>query len=93
VVILLVLVVALVVVIHRDAPRLQPTARLLTAAVAAQAAIGWTQYFTGVPVVLVGCHVAGATTLWMVVVKMRLAAYGVRATDATVTRPPVGTAP
>ena len=43
-----------------------------------RAAIGWTQYFTGVPVLLVGLHVAGATALWMVVVKLRLLA-----TDAT----------
>jgi cytochrome c oxidase assembly protein subunit 15 len=42
--------------------------------VAAQATIGWTQYFTGVPAVLVALHVAGATAFWMVVVKIRLLA-------------------
>ena len=30
-----------------------------------QAAIGYTQYLTGVPVVLVISHVAGATALWL----------------------------
>lgn len=30
----------------------------------AQAAVGYTQYFTGVPVVLVGIHIAGAAAVW-----------------------------
>lgn len=30
-----------------------------------QAAVGWTQYFTGVPVTLVTVHIAGATGLWL----------------------------
>lgn len=30
-----------------------------------QAAVGWTQYFTGVPVILVAVHIAGATAFWM----------------------------
>jgi len=85
VVLLLMLVAVLVVVIHRDAPHLRPVARLLVAVVAAQAAIGWTQYFTGVPEVLVGFHVAGATALWMAVVKMRLSAADTRSVDAAVT--------
>ena len=93
VVLLLFLVAILVVAIHRDAPRLRPTAHLLVAVVAAQATIGWTQYFTGVPVLLVGLHVAGATALWMVVVKMRLAATGDREADVTTLRPSVGAAP
>ena len=90
VVLLLVLVAALVVAIHRDAPHLRPVARLLVVVVAAQAAIGWTQYFTGVPVLLVGFHVAGATALWMAVVKMRLSAVGARPVDATTTSTRVG---
>ena len=90
VVLLLMLVAALVVAIHRDASHLRPVARLLVAVVAAQAAIGWTQYFTGVPEVLVGFHVAGATALWMAVVKMRLSAVGARPVDATTTSTRVG---
>ena len=81
---------ARVVAIHRDASHLRPVARLLVAVVAAQAAIGWTQYFTGVPEVLVGFHVAGATALWMAVVKMRLSAVGARPVDATTTSTRVG---
>ena len=30
-----------------------------------QAAVGWTQYFTGVPAALVAVHIAGATGLWL----------------------------
>jgi len=30
-----------------------------------QAAVGWTQYFTGVPVILVAVHIAGATAFWL----------------------------
>jgi len=32
-----------------------------------QAAVGYTQYFTGVPVMLVGLHILGATCLWIAV--------------------------
>ncbi|MBT6091429.1 MAG: heme A synthase [Acidimicrobiaceae bacterium] len=85
VVLLLVLVTALVVTIHRHDPFLRPVARLLVAVVSAQAALGWTQYFTGVPVLLVGFHVAGATGLWMAVVKMRLSAAGTRPVDVAAT--------
>jgi heme a synthase len=34
----------------------------------AQAALGYVQYFSGVPAVLVGFHIAGATALWCVTV-------------------------
>ena len=38
----------------------------------AQAAVGYTQYFTGVPVVLVAIHVALATGLWLATVQLWL---------------------
>ncbi len=38
----------------------------------AQAAIGYTQYFTGVPVLLVGIHIAGATAVWIAVLRFHL---------------------
>ncbi|MDP6901846.1 MAG: COX15/CtaA family protein [Acidimicrobiales bacterium] len=38
-----------------------------------QAAIGYTQYFTQLPVLLVGCHIAGATLLWMATIRLLLA--------------------
>jgi len=39
-----------------------------------QAVIGYTQYFTQLPVLLVGFHVAGATILWVSAVRLALAA-------------------
>lgn len=40
----------------------------------AQAAVGWTQYFTGVPALLVGVHLLGATLVWLATVRLHLAA-------------------
>jgi len=39
-------------------------ARWLLGLAVAQATIGWVQYFTDVPVVLVGMHILGATIVW-----------------------------
>jgi cytochrome c oxidase assembly protein subunit 15 len=50
--------------------------RALTAllvVVVAQAAVGYTQYFTGVPVLLVGVHVLGAALVWIATVRFVLA--------------------
>jgi len=47
----------------------------------AQATIGYVQYFTKVPVVLVGFHIAGATLLWITVVRFMLATREATATD------------
>lgn len=44
----------------------------LLAVVSAQGAIGYVQYFTGVPVVLVGAHIAGATALWATALRFNL---------------------
>jgi cytochrome c oxidase assembly protein subunit 15 len=38
-----------------------------------QAVIGYTQYFTQLPVLLVGFHVAGATILWISAIRLALA--------------------
>jgi cytochrome c oxidase assembly protein subunit 15 len=43
---------------------LMRAAELLVAVTVAQAAVGYVQYFTGVPVVLVGIHIAGAAAVW-----------------------------
>jgi heme a synthase len=39
----------------------------------AQAGIGYVQYFTDVPTVLVAFHIAGATTMWIAVLRLVLA--------------------
>ncbi len=46
---------------------------LLVATVLAQAGVGFTQYFTGVPVALVELHIAGATAIWVVTLRLWLA--------------------
>ena len=40
-----------------------------------QAVIGYTQYFTQLPVLLVGFHIAGATILWISAIRLALTAY------------------
>jgi cytochrome c oxidase assembly protein subunit 15 len=37
-----------------------------------QGGIGYVQYFTGVPEILVGLHIAGATLLWVATVRLGL---------------------
>jgi len=44
-----------------------------------QGGIGYAQYFTGVPELLVGAHIAGATLLWVLSVRLVLDASGERA--------------
>ncbi len=75
VVILLVQTVALAVGLARQAapPSVQRSARLLLVVLVAQGAVGYTQYFTGVPALLVGVHILGAILVWVAVVQMNLA--------------------
>jgi cytochrome c oxidase assembly protein subunit 15 len=47
-------------------------AQVLLAVLVAQAAVGYAQYFTGVPVVLVGIHVLGAVCVWVAVLAFHL---------------------
>ena len=62
---ILVLVVILWTLWRSDAPeRIQQSGRILIGAMAAQGLIGYTQYVTHLPAVLVGVHVVGATVVW-----------------------------
>jgi cytochrome c oxidase assembly protein subunit 15 len=54
------------------APRVQERLRVLVAVLFAQAAIGYWQYFTGVPALLVGVHVLGAALVWIAVLRVWL---------------------
>jgi len=45
----------------------------LLGAIVAQGALGYLQYFTGVPAVLVAAHLAGATVVWVLAVRLALA--------------------
>ena len=47
-------------------------ANILLAVLVAQAAVGYTQYFTGVPVLLVGVHIVGAVCVWVAVLLFAL---------------------
>lgn len=78
VVVLVVLTLVLTIGSARQAapPSVQRAARLLLGVLAAQAAIGYTQYFTGVPVVLVGFHILGAIGVWIAVVHLNLVVSG-----------------
>ncbi len=53
-------------------PDLLRRGEILLAVLVAQAAVGYVQYFTGVPVLLVGVHILGATVLWATVVRFFL---------------------
>jgi cytochrome c oxidase assembly protein subunit 15 len=60
----------LLAVLHRlEAPGtdagVRERARQLLAVAVAQALVGWTQYFTDVPALLVGIHILGATLCWV----------------------------
>ena len=45
----------------------------LLAVLVAQAVLGYVQYFSGVPPLLVGFHIAGATAVWVAVLRLHLA--------------------
>jgi len=54
-------------------PLILRRSEVLLAVLVAQAALGYVQYFTGVPAVLVGFHIAGATAVWVAVLRLHLA--------------------
>jgi heme a synthase len=64
-------------------PAATRAAAVLLAVELAQGAIGFVQYFTGLPVVLVGFHLLGASLVWIAALRLLL---------ATATREPAGAA-
>lgn len=74
VVLLVALVVATLVLLRRSgAPEaVRRRGAVLLAVLVAQAGVGYVQYFTGVPVLLVGIHIAGAVSVWSAVVWFQL---------------------
>ena len=66
-------------------PSLVRSGEVLVAVSAAQAGVGYAQYFTGVPVLLVGIHIAGAALVWAAAVRFLL--------GFTIWAPPDGPAP
>jgi cytochrome c oxidase assembly protein subunit 15 len=61
---------------------------VLLVAEVAQAAVGYTQYFTGVPALLVAIHVVGALAVWIAVVRLRLSVWARTAIAAESPGPP-----
>jgi cytochrome c oxidase assembly protein subunit 15 len=59
-------------------------AAVLIGVIAAQAAVGYTQYFTGVPALLVGVHVVGAVAVWCAAVHLTQALRAPVASEADV---------
>lgn len=53
--------------------RILRRSEVLLAVLVAQAALGYVQYFTGVPALLVGFHVAGAAAVWVAALRLLLA--------------------
>jgi cytochrome c oxidase assembly protein subunit 15 len=61
---------------HARAPAaVQRRAWIVIGVIAAQATIGYTQYFTRVPAGLVAAHLAGATVLWIAVLRYNLGLF------------------
>jgi cytochrome c oxidase assembly protein subunit 15 len=61
---------------RRGAPALAVRrARILLAVEVAQAAVGYTQYFNGVPEALVALHVLGAVSVWLAVLGLALSMH------------------
>ena len=59
------------------APRARRDLSTLLTVLVAQGALGYVQYFSDVPPLLVGIHVAGATTLWITMVWFYLRQFAV----------------
>jgi len=75
--VLLALTVATLWSMHRSrvAPAVLRRGEVLLAVLISQAAVGYTQYLTGDPVLLVGLHIAGATTVVIAMVSFNLGLY------------------
>lgn len=71
----LILTLRMLFFIKRNSPILLPNSQNLMAAIIVQAGIGYLQYFTGVPALLVGIHVAGATLIWVMILRLYLAVH------------------
>ena len=80
---LAVTIATLLVARRHAAPEVTRSGTVLLAVLVGQAAIGYTQYFLGVPVVLVALHVAGATAVWVATLRFFLATHDHRAPTPT----------
>lgn len=74
VILLLAMVGATLLLLHRcHAPAdVRRRGAVLMGVLLGQATVGYVQYFTGVPVLLVGIHIAGAVAVWVAALRFRL---------------------
>lgn len=74
VVLLLAMVAAMLLLLRRAEapPEVRRRGAILMGLLLAQATVGYAQYFTGVPALLVGIHIAGAVAVWVAAVRFRL---------------------
>lgn len=81
----LALTLAVIRLAHQGEAAPQVTHRLheLLVVVVAQGAIGYWQYFTGIPALLVAVHVLGATLVWTAVLRVWLSLHAPAAVPAT----------
>jgi len=72
---LVAITVAIAVQLRREkaSPAAQQAVVVLLVVEIAQAAVGYTQYFTGVPPLLVAVHVIGALAMWISALRVRIA--------------------
>ena len=70
---LVVTLIAVARVARAGVPELLRRGEVLLAVLVAQAILGYVQYFTGVPALLVGIHIAGATAVWVATLRFFLA--------------------
>jgi cytochrome c oxidase assembly protein subunit 15 len=91
----LALVIAAGIVLHREGAAAAVWRRYTTLLVVlvAQAGVGYAQYFTDVPPLLVGIHVAGATLLWIAVLSYHLGLFAWRPELVAAPAAPVRAAP
>ncbi len=83
--------VAMSIVVARHGGKLREAVTSWLFVAILQGGVGYAQYFTGVPELLVGTHILGATALWVMTVRLGLATLdeasesvsGVRTTDAS----------
>jgi cytochrome c oxidase assembly protein subunit 15 len=68
----LVLATVLAVRLTRSTAAARRSADWLALAVLGQVALGFTQYFLGIPAALVGLHIAGATVVWIFALRVQL---------------------
>jgi cytochrome c oxidase assembly protein subunit 15 len=91
-VLLLAVLATLWLVVHTDAPAsVRRDADILLVVLIAQAGVGYAQYFSGVPVVLVGIHILGAVCVWIAALRfaLRMQRVDTRVVPAT----PIGPEP